>query len=207
MQKSEAIQTSGNPAGAVRDMCTLSNDQLTSRLAEMRRDILPHIRKTHTLEDGLVLEFRDTPNLKAKVERLVALEQECCAGLRFELQEKPQPEGLKLEIRGIDPQSGTFEQLLAGIENNAQAPSQGSRLRRILSSTGIGVAGAFVVFRLLPIGLAALLGASATAYVAKLDNPLLLSVGAIVFGAAAWWFQKRRSTAQSEGSGRGGCGC
>ena len=207
MQKSEAIQTSNNPAGAVPDMCRLSDDQLTTRLAEIRRDVLPHIRKTHKLEDGLVLEFNDTPNLKAKVERLVALEQECCAGLRFELQERPQPEGLKLEIRGIDPQSGTVEQLLAGIQSNAETPSQGSRLRRVLSSTGIGVAGAFFVFCVLPIGLAALLGASATAYVAKLDNPLLLSVGAIVFGGAAWWFQKRRSTAQSEGSGSDGCGC
>ncbi len=156
MQKSEAIQTSGNPAGAGRNMCRLSDDQLTTRLAEMRRDVLPHIRKTQKLEDGLVLEFNDTPNLKAKVERLVALERECCAGLRLELQERPLAEGLKLEIRGINPQSETFEQLLVGIEKKAQTPSQGSRLRRALSSTGIGVAGAFVVSGLLPLGVAAL---------------------------------------------------
>ena len=62
-------------------MCTLSDDQLATRLAEIRCEVLPHIRKTQKLEDGLVLEFNDTPNLKAKVERLVALEQECCAGL------------------------------------------------------------------------------------------------------------------------------
>ena len=86
MQKSEAMQTSGDLAGAVRGMCRLSDDQLTTRLAEIRRDILPHIRKTHNLEDGLVLDFNDTPNLKTKFERLGALEQECCAGLRFEFQ-------------------------------------------------------------------------------------------------------------------------
>lgn len=109
------MQTSGDPAGAVRDMCRLPDDQLTTRLAEIRRDILPHIRKTHNLEDGLVLDFNDTPNLKTKVERLGALEQECCAGLQVELQERPQPEGLKLKIRGIEPQAGAFEQLLAAI--------------------------------------------------------------------------------------------
>jgi len=115
MQKSEAMQTSGDLAGAVRDMCRLSDDQLTTRLAEIRRDILPHIRKTHNLEDGLVLDFNDTPNLKTKFERLGALEQECCAGLRFEFQKRPQSEGLKLKIRGIEPQAGTFEQLHAVI--------------------------------------------------------------------------------------------
>ena len=125
MQRSVAMQTSGDPAGAVPDMCRLSDDQLTTRLAEVRRDILPHIRKTHNLEDGFLLECNDTLNLKAKVERLGALEQECCAGLRFELQEKPQPEGLKLKIRGIDPQAEAFEQLLAAIESSPGTPSQG----------------------------------------------------------------------------------
>ena len=73
MQKSAAMQTCGDPVGAAGDMCRLSDDQLTTRLAEIRRDILPHIRKTHNLEDGLVLEFNETPNLKTKVEKLGAL--------------------------------------------------------------------------------------------------------------------------------------
>ncbi len=206
-QKTETTQIFGSPAGGLEEMCTLPPDQLASRLAEVRRDVLPYVRKTDKLEDGYVLEFSGAPGLKARVERLIALERECCEGLQFDLSEEPQAGGLRLEVRGIDPEDGILKQLFSGSERGLGVPLRGSFLRRALSSAGIGIGGTFLLFCVLPIGLAGLLGASATAYLAKFDSLPALSAAAVVFGGAAWWHQRRRPTPKGEEGRGGGCGC
>ena len=189
-------------------LCTLSDSQLTQRLAEIRRDILPHVLQIQTSDDGFTLELRDAPGLKPKVERIIALEQQCCAGaLQLDLIEKPQSNGLALDVKGIRLPKGTLEKMLDEIKEAPNTSFRSPGLRRALSSGGIGVIGAFIVFCGMPIALAALLGASPTAYLAKLDNPYVVGIGALVFGGAAWWFQKRRSANQATVEQRAGCGC
>ncbi len=206
MQHTETIATPHNSSDALRDMCTLSDDQLTVRLAEIRRDIVPHVRQTHRLQDGVALELNNTPGLRAKIERVIALEQECCAGLQFALSDTPQTGDLRLEIRGVDPSVQSLQQLFAGAESGAAQESRGGRIRGVLSSAGIGIVGSFLLLCVLPIGLVGLLGASATAYLAKLDSLPVLSAAAIVFAGAAWWWQRRPRLKTEEANGRG-CGC
>ena len=137
MQRTGIRQTPNGRMGELEARRTLTPDQLTIRLAEIRRDVLPHVRKTERLEDGYVFERNGTPEPRARVERLIALERECCGGLQFDLGQGPQAAGLRLNIRGIDPQAGTLEQLLAGIERGLRTPLRRIFLRRTLSSTGI----------------------------------------------------------------------
>jgi hypothetical protein len=65
MQHAETITVPDNSSDALRDMCTLSDDQLTVRLAEIRRDIVPHVQQTHRLQDG-VARTQQYARLKSK---------------------------------------------------------------------------------------------------------------------------------------------
>ena len=67
MQETLTHQTSGRSPDSLRDMCTLSNDQLAVRLTEIRQDILPHVRQTHSLTDGYLLELHAASGLREKI--------------------------------------------------------------------------------------------------------------------------------------------
>lgn len=85
------------------DVCTLPADGLAWRLAWMRDQILPHARRTERLEAGLAWELDAVPGLAEKLDRLIALERDCCRGIVFERMQGSVPGGLRLEVRGIDP--------------------------------------------------------------------------------------------------------
>ena len=205
MQHAETITVPHNSSDALRDMCTLSNDQLTVRLAQIRQDIVPHVQQTHRLQDGVALDLNDTPGLRAKIERVIALERECCAGLQFGLSDTTRTGGLRLEIRGVDPDAESVKQLFGGIDNGPKGEVQGGRIRSAVSSAGAGIVGSFFLFCILPMGLGGLFGAGAAAYVAQLDSLPVLSGAAMIFAGAAWW--QRRSGLKTGETGGGGCGC
>lgn len=145
MQHAETITVPDNSSDALRDMCTLSDDQLTVRLAEIRRDIVPHVQQTHRLQDGVALELNNTPGLRAKIERFIGLERECCVGLQFGLSDATQTGGLRLEIRGVDS-AEILEQLFSGMGDRAKEESQGGRIHSVLRSAGVGIFGSFFLF-------------------------------------------------------------
>ena len=188
--------------GPLRALCSPSDSQLTDRMAENRRDIMPLVRRINKNDTGFSLELNGSPGLKPKVERIIELERQCCVGaLQFDLREHTQDDGLTLEVKGINLPLGTLENLFNEIKGPSDTSTQGPRLRRVLRSGGIGIVGALVVFCGIPLGLAALLGASAASYSTKLDNL------ALVFGGAAWWYQTHRSTIQKAGGQKADCGC
>jgi hypothetical protein len=84
-------------------VCTLDADELTKRVAWIRAEILPHARHSERIDGGVAWELADAPDLREKLDRLIALERACCASL--ELTRVPSvTRGLvRLEIRGIDP--------------------------------------------------------------------------------------------------------
>jgi hypothetical protein len=94
-------------------ICTLSSDDLAGRIAWIRDEILPHARATERLEAGVAWELDEAPGLAEKLERLIALERECCSGLVFERRASAMPGRVRLEVRGIDPASELFERLRA----------------------------------------------------------------------------------------------
>jgi hypothetical protein len=96
------------------EVCTLSSEGLAARLAWIREEILQHARRVDRLESGLAWEFDASPGLAEKLERLIALERECCEGLVLECTEASAPDRLRLEMRGIDPDAGVFRALHVG---------------------------------------------------------------------------------------------
>ena len=99
--------------------CTLPAEQRPGRRELFRREILPHLSRASRSPDGISWEFTASPGLQASLERVVALERECCAGLEFRIDELPGG-ALRLRVRG--PGAGAFEQLLPHRSEPAKPP-------------------------------------------------------------------------------------
>ena len=177
---------------SIPDACTLTPPEFGERLRWIREEILPHAKGREALEGGAAWRFEAGPSMRAKLERLVALESDCCDPdeIRFVLHEEPATGGLRLEVHGIDPES----MLLA---TTPAAGERSSALKRVLKAGGTGAVGSVVVFCVLPIGIAAIAGASVAAPLAGLESPATLAGGSLVFGAAAWWLLRRREARRS----------
>jgi hypothetical protein len=83
--------------------CSLSPERLRERLAWIRDEILPHARRSERLDDGVAWELEDAPGLAEKLDRLVALERECCSGIEFRVGAGAEPGRRRLEVHGIAP--------------------------------------------------------------------------------------------------------
>ena len=92
--------------------CSLDAQALEGRLAEMRalgRDAL-----LGTDADG-TLRVRATPGTRARLERIVAAEAECCAFLRLELEERDGELHLSVAApEGAEPVAAGLVEAFAG---------------------------------------------------------------------------------------------
>ena len=173
--------------------CTLPVDELGERLAWIRREILPNTIETERMDRGLAFELTAAPGLAAKLDQLIELERRCCSGIAFERLESRTTGQLRLEIRGVDPDSAVFHSLRTP---SPASPHPGSRLAK---AAGLGVVTSLLVCCVLPIAAGALLGAAA-APLAALDGPVPIGTGALVGGSAAWWWLgRRRAKAETRG--------
>jgi hypothetical protein len=91
--------------------CSLSPEGLGERLAWIRAEILPHVLRTERLAHGLAFELEAAPGLAETIDRLIALERECCRSLRFERSAAAPPGRLRLEVHGVDPDSAALRSL------------------------------------------------------------------------------------------------
>jgi hypothetical protein len=89
-------------------VCTLPADGLSERLAWIRSEILPHAVASERRPNGIVWELEDAPGLAAKLDRLVALERDCCSGIDFRHGTSETVGRRRLEVIGIDPGSSAF---------------------------------------------------------------------------------------------------
>ena len=136
------------------------------------------------LERGLALELDGAPGAAEKLDRLIELERECCSGIEFERMAGTTRGGLRLEIRGIDPDASLFRPL--------RLPAASESLRaRLAKATGLGVTASLFVCCVLPVAAVALLGAAA-APLTSLDGPVPIIAGAAVGGTLAWWWLGKR---------------
>lgn len=90
--------------------CRLEPAPLRERIDWIRRDVLPDAESSEPLAagPGRIWTFPDTPAIRARLERLVALERDCCRGpVTFGLEEDGARGGLRLVLRGMDPPSST----------------------------------------------------------------------------------------------------
>jgi hypothetical protein len=184
---SETRPSGGEPAGLdPGEVCTLSEGGIVDRMAWVRNAILPHVLETRRIEDGLGIEFEGTPQLAQSLDRLIRLESECCDGITFERLAGGNPGLMRLEIRGIDPDAAMFRSFWT-----PQALEQLGKPVRLAKSIGAGSLMSLLVCCVLPAGAVALLGGAA-APLTSLDGPLPMAAGAVLGGAATWWWLGRR---------------
>lgn len=165
----------------IQDVCSLDDPALETRLAMIRREIAPHVVRSDHAPSHLVWHFDTTPDLHDRLERLVALERECCSRFDYAIHTDT---GLRLEIRGDGAEA--LQRAVA-----MPAPPR-SRWRRAIGACGAGALGSFLVLCVLPLGVAAIAG---PAIGAGLENPASLTALALLLGAATWgWLERRRRT-------------
>ena len=66
-------------------ICSLSSEELEHRRAMMRETLIPHVVSFDTLEAGLRLVFRRTPEMQEQLDIMVGLERQCCGFLTFDI--------------------------------------------------------------------------------------------------------------------------
>lgn len=80
--------------------CTLNEAEVRQRKILARQIILPKIVEYHRAENGVDIQFANTPETFSEVEEFIVLEKGCCGFLSFDLAPKPIPtnEPIKLKI-------------------------------------------------------------------------------------------------------------
>ena len=163
-----------------RSVCSLNDEQLEERRAMVRAEILPHVRKAERIEGGFAVETEATPEMRQKLEDLVALERRCCSSVNWDLSEDARAGRVRLEVRGLDPDSALLGSLV-----EASAPRTRT-LSQVVKAGGLGLGGSFFVLCVLPIGLASLGGATLASRLSGLESPLTLALGALLLGSVTW---------------------
>ena len=175
-------------------ICSLPGEALSERLAWIRSEILSHAVATESHDDTITFELAEAPGLAEKLERLIALERECCSGIDFAHERVPDSGRHRLSLRGVDPRAPVFASLAA-----AERPRSGIA-GRLARAAGCGAAAALLVCCVLPVAAGALLGAALAAPLASLDDPRWIALASAFFAGAAFaWQGPRRRT-------RGSCG-
>ena len=100
--------STGRQDPALEDLCSLSAEQRSERVASIRLEILPHAEKREPLGRGYAWEFPARPGLRERLEQLVELERQCCSGPRWGLSESGSGT-LRLTVEGVDPESKVFD--------------------------------------------------------------------------------------------------
>jgi len=82
-------------------VCSRSPEELRERIATVRTELLPRVVEKAKRSGGFTWEFEDTPELRRKLEELVALERQCCGGLSWTLEDLAHASRLRLAVDGM----------------------------------------------------------------------------------------------------------
>lgn len=172
------------------DVCELSKAEVDERIAWTLRELMPWAIGRVRIAGGIALEFADRPGVVERLDHWVELERRCCGSIDWERTTSPLRGQVRVEIRGVNPESPVFAALPWTEIEEAKPPSSTKRrVARILWASGLGTAVSLFVCCVLPLILSTLAGATLVASsLAWLDDPLWISLGAVaggVVGAAA----------------------
>ena len=118
--------------------CTLTPASQRAEIKRFRAELAPYILKRERLKDGARLTFTDAPGLRAKIERLVALDQNCCTFLKHQVESDDEVITLTIKSEGSGiPLAQDFLEV--------QAPANGNRshstsLKAVAVVTACGLA-------------------------------------------------------------------
>ena len=80
--------------------CTLSASKLGERKSGIGRELQSALIAVKELENGFAYSFPSDDETQARLTQFIALEQECCAFLRFRLQPERENQRIWLEVTG-----------------------------------------------------------------------------------------------------------
>ncbi len=191
------------------DDCSLSSTDLASRLSMIRKEIAPFAMDSQRLESGMSWDFQATDQIRDRLENLVRLERDCCGHLEFQIWENPGRTRLRLEISGVDPNTGYFDALVTS-DTESDDPPRVRWLR--LGRRGALAAGvSFFVCCVIPGALVSFAGMKVAAPLMKLDNPVVIAAGTVLFTSLFWFRERRRprtaSVAAKDPKEASSCGC
>lgn len=91
--------------------CSLNASDYRARLAEMAAVARDALRAREEVVGGQRLTFAATPDVRERLERIVAAEATCCAFLSFDL--RPDGDELRLDVTGPEDAAPIIEELFA----------------------------------------------------------------------------------------------
>ncbi len=194
-------QTEGSGPLDPTQICTLSAEELSDRIAWVRAEIAPAALGRERLTKGVALEPADAPGLAERVDEWIALERQCCSSIDWQRRPSERRGQLRVEIGGVDPDGSLFAAwplLEEGGEpsslSSAISSEKGGSISRLLRASGFGAGVSFFICCILPALLVGVFGATAlAASLSWLDQPLWIGVGAVLASAIAWrWMGQRR---------------
>jgi len=94
--------------------CTLTGPQLAERRNTIRNTLRKATVRTHRLVNGYAYDFQFTGELPAQLERLVALERQCCQFLTFNIVETPNT--IRLEVTGSPEAVAVIEEFFGSAD-------------------------------------------------------------------------------------------
>ena len=101
--------------------CTLAEDQIDEREAEIRTELHSNYVEANELEGGFTLVFSCSKQTIESAARFIASELECCSFAEYQLEVVPPYEQTRLTITGPD---GTKELFREGLIDQLEAGSQ-----------------------------------------------------------------------------------
>ena len=172
-------------------VCTLPPEELRARVASLRTELLPLVRRRQQLSDGIAWEFDSGSAMRARLDAFVEFERQCCGGVTFEIAELSDAARLRLSVRG--PDAAAFEALGGPRDAAAQGATPGRGVAQAATAGVVGVVASLLLCCGLPLAVASVLGVAVAAPLARFDNPWVILLGAIAIAVPSWMVMRRRS--------------
>lgn len=163
--------------------CTLTPASQRAEIKRFSAELAPHVLKRERMEDGARLTFASVPGLRAKIERLVELDQGCCTFLNHQVESDDKI--IELAIKSEGPGIPLAQDFLDVREPANRNWSGGTSFKTVTIATACGLAcSAPIVLSALGLGAAGIgLGAVGIE---------IAAMGLIVMAVLGYWYYKRK---------------
>ena len=179
--------------------CTLPPASQRAEIKRFRAELAPYILKRERLKDGARLTFTAAPGLRAKIERLVALDRNCCTFLNHQVESDDEIIVLRVKSEGSGiPLAQDFLEVQAPENGNM---SHSTSLKTVAVVTACGLACSA------PLVLSALgLGATGIGF-GIMEFEIAATVLVLMAVVGYWYYKKRRARATERNDNADRCGC
>jgi len=94
--------------------CTLTGPELAERRTTILNALRAATLRTYRLPNGYAYDFHINPEMPAQLERLIALERQCCQFLTFNIVETPNT--IRLEVTGSPEAVAVIEEFFGSAD-------------------------------------------------------------------------------------------